>query len=62
MAVSNGVHHAEELKQRGDAAYLAGMHADAVMLHRHCFLPCASQQTGVTRLCASVLQHVGING
>lgn len=62
MAVSNGAQDAEELKQRGDAAYLAGMHADAVMLHCHCFLPCVSQQTSVTQLCASVLQHVGIKG
>lgn len=62
MAVSNGVQDAEELKQRGDATYLAGLHADAVMLRCHCFLPCASQQTGVTHLSASVLQHVGIKG
>jgi hypothetical protein len=62
MAVLNGVQDAEELKQRGNAAYLAGMHADAVMLHCDCLLPCASQHTSVTHSCASVSQQVGMEG
>jgi hypothetical protein len=61
MAVLNGVQEAEEMKQRGDAAFIAGMHADAVMLHCYCYLPCATQQTGVTHsFCIAACRHLEV--